>query len=196
MWIAVSGAVGLLTLSAVSPGTLQTAEQRLFSIGRYQTDNSVRYRTVESRYVIEKIRERPLLGWGMADEIHWGQPWTQTRPADQSYTHVGYLWLVWREGLLGGAVLLALLFLAALWRGRAAAGDLVAAVRTGCQAGLIAMLITNLTFPAFQGTQATYLMGFLVAYSAIPVVARVGVPMPARRAALAGRARARVPALG
>jgi hypothetical protein len=57
------------------------------------------------------------------------------------------------------------------------------------------MLIINLTFPAFQGTQATYLMGFLVAYSAIPVVARVREPVP-ERPALAGRAGARVPAWG
>jgi O-antigen ligase len=188
MWIAVSAAAGLLTLSAVSPGTLSTAEQRLFSIGQYQTDNSVRYRTVESRYVIAKIRERPLLGWGLADTIHWGQPWTQTHPADEDYTHVGYLWLVWREGLLGGAVLLALLVLALLWPGRAAAGGLVAGIRTGCQASLVALLITNLTFPAFQGTQATYLMGFLVAYCAIPVVARQRTPVPSRSAMLVERA--------
>ena len=55
LWIAVTAASGLLTLSAVAPGTLQTAEQRLFSVGSYQTDESLRYRTVESRFVIDKI---------------------------------------------------------------------------------------------------------------------------------------------
>jgi hypothetical protein len=191
MWIAVTTSSGLLTLSAVSPGTLQTAGQRLFSIGSYHTDNSVRYRTVESGFVIDKIRERPWLGSGLGDTIYWGQPWTQTRPAAQSYTHVGYLWLAWREGILGAAVLLTLLALAALWPGRAAGGGLVAALRVGCQSSLIALLIANLTFPAFQGTQITYVMGFLIAYAAIPVVARQRVPATVRAAAVRDRAGAR-----
>lgn len=85
-------AAGLLTLAAVAPGTLRTAEQRLFSIGQYQTDDSVRYRTVESGFIIDKIEQRPLLGWCLAVTIDWGQPWTLTPPEPaQSYTHVGYL---------------------------------------------------------------------------------------------------------
>ena len=195
MWVAVLAASGLLTLSAVAPGTLQTAEERLLSIGSYQTDESLRYRTVESRFVTDKVHERPLLGWGLADTIYWGQPWTSTPPAEQTYTHVGYLWLVWREGILGAGVLLALLVLAALWPGRAAAGGLVAAVRTGCQASLIGLLIANLTFPTFQGTQITYVMGFLVAYSAIPVVAPRRVPA-AGRATLGNRPGSKTLAVG
>jgi hypothetical protein len=186
LWIVVTAAAGILTLSAVAPRTLQTAEQRLFSIGAYHTDNSVRYRAVESGFVIDKIRERPLLGSGLADQIHWGQPWTRTPPESTTYSHVGYLWLLWREGILGGALLLALLLVAVLWPGRAAAGGLVSAIRIGCQASLIALLITNLTFPAFQGTQATCVMGFLVAYSAIPVVARRRIPADVRSADRAG----------
>ena len=85
--------------------------------------------------------------------------------------------------ILGAGVLLGLLILAALWPGRAAAGELVSAVRNGCQASLIALLIANLTFPTFQGTQITYVMGFLVAYCAIPVVAARRMPV-ARRAAM------------
>jgi hypothetical protein len=195
MWMAVAASIGLLTLSAVSPGTLRTAGQRLFSIGSYQTDKSVRYRTVESGFVIDKIREHPLLGSGLGDTIYWGQPWTQTKPTAQSYTHVGYLWLTWREGLLGAAILLTLLALAALWPGRAVGGGLVSALRVGCQSSLIALLIANLTFPAFQGTHITYLMGFLVAYSAIPVAARQRVAAPVRAAA-PDRAGARRLALG
>jgi hypothetical protein len=191
LWIAMTATAGLLTLSAVAPGTFQTAEQRLLSIGSYNSDDSVRYRTVESRFVSAKIRERPLLGWGLADTIHWGQPWTRTPPEDQAYTHVGFLWLLWREGILGGGVLLVLLILAAVWPGRAEAGGLVSAVRTGCQASLIALLITNLTFPTFQGSHITYVMGFLVAYSAIPLVATRRVP-----AAPGHRARSNTLALG
>jgi O-antigen ligase len=191
LWIVVTATAGLLTLSAVSPRTLQTAEQRLFSIGSYHTDNSVRYRAVESGFVIDKIREHPLLGSGLADEIHWGQPWTRTPPESQTYSHVGFLWLFWREGILGGALLLALLIAAALWPGRAAAGGLASAIRVGCQSSLFALLIANLTFPAFQGTQATYVMGFLVAFSAIPVVARRRVPAEVRPALRVNRAGAR-----
>jgi O-antigen ligase len=196
LWISVLAASGLLTLSAVAPGTLQTAEERLLSVGSYQTDESLRYRTVESRFVIDKVHERPLLGWGLADTIYWGQPWTSTRPAEQRYTHVGFLWLLWREGILGGGVLLALLIVAALWPGRAAAGGLVSAVRTGCQASLIALLIANLTFPTFQGTQITYVMGFLVAYCAIPVVAARRIPAAGRPALQDDRAGSRTLAMG
>jgi O-antigen ligase len=195
MWIAVAASGGLLTLSAVSPGTLQTAGQRLFSIGSYHTDKSVRYRTVESGFVIDKIRESPWIGSGLGDTIYWGQPWTQTRPAAQSYTHVGYLWLTWREGILGAAILLTLLALAALWPGRAAGGGLVAAMRVGAQSSLIALLIANLTFPLFQGTQITYAMGFLVAYAAIPVLARQPMPAAVRTPAPGDRAARRL-ALG
>jgi hypothetical protein len=191
MWITVTAAAGLLTLSAIAPGTLKTAEQRLFSIGSYQVDNSVRYRTVESGFVIDKIRESPWVGSGLADTIYWGQPWTTTPPETQTYSHVGYLWLAWREGILGAAVLITLLLLAALWPGRAMAGGLAQAIRVGCQSSLLGLLIVNLTFPAFQGTQITYLIGFLIAYSAIPVVARSRVPAAVRASVLAERAGSR-----
>jgi O-antigen ligase len=171
--IAICCVVGVTTLAAVSPSTLQTAEQRLLSIGQYKTDPSVRYRTVESGFVLAKIRAKPLLGWGLGDTIFWGQPWDQSPPIAQSYTHVGYLWLVWREGLLGAAVFLLLLALSAAWPGRARGGNLVATMRIGAQASVVTILIMNFSYPAFhQGSQATYTMGFLVAYCALPVLSR------------------------
>jgi hypothetical protein len=171
--IVVAATVGVSVLAAVSPTTLQTAEQRLLSIGQYQTDNSVRYRTVESGFVIAKIRAKPLLGWGLGDTIYWGQPWDQVPPSAQSYTHVGYLWLFWHEGLLGGAVFLLLLALSALWPGRARAGPIVTSIKIGAQAAIVALLIENFTFPVFhQGSQIAYVMGFLVAYCALPTVLR------------------------
>ena len=171
--IVVCTIIGVSVLAAVSPRTLQTAEQRLLSIGSYQTDNSVRYRTVESGFVIAKIRAKPLLGWGLGDTIFWGQPWDQVPPSAQSYTHVGYLWLFWHEGLLGGIAFLVLLAFSLVAPGRARGGELVAAIRIGAQASIIALLIANFTFPAFhQGSQITYVMGFLVAYCALPVLSR------------------------
>ena len=170
--LAVSVIIGVSVLAAVSPSTLQTAEQRLLSIGQYQTDNSVRYRTVESGFVLAKIRAKPLLGWGLGDTIYWGQPWQQDPSSATPYSHVGYLWLAWREGLLGGGVLLLLLALSALWPGRARGGDLVTATKIACQASILTLLIVNFTFPVFnQGSQSSYVVGFLIAYCALPVLA-------------------------
>jgi len=182
MLIATCAIVGTLVLAAVSPSTLATAEQRLFSIGQYQTDNSVRYRSVESGFVIAKIGAKPLLGWGLGDAIFWGQPWDRVLPSEQSYTHVGYLWLFWHEGILGGAIFLLMLALSAAWPGRARGGRVVAAIKTGGQASVVVLLIANLTFPAFhQGSQITYVMGFLLAYCALPTVSRLGATVRTRR---------------
>jgi hypothetical protein len=170
--ITVCVVIGITVLAAVSPSTLRTAEQRLLSIGQYQTDNSVRYRDVESQFVLAKIRAKPLLGWGLGDNIYWNQPWLKSGPpTEESYTHVGYLWLLWREGALGAGVILALLLLSCLWPGRARGGDLVAAIKLGSQASLVALLIVNITFPVFnQGSQAVYMVGFMVACAALPVL--------------------------
>jgi hypothetical protein len=171
--LALSLVIGVSVLAAVSPNTLLTAEQRLTSIGQYQTDLSVRYRNVESGFVLAKIRAKPLLGWGLADTIYWGQPWTQTPPSPESYTHVGYFWMVWREGVLGAGVILLLLGLSCIWPGRARDGRVVNAVKVGAQISLVAMLIVNVTFPVFsQGSQATYMVGFLVAYCAVSSLPR------------------------
>jgi hypothetical protein len=89
--------------------------------------------------------------------------------------------LFWRDGILGGAVFLLLLGLSAAWPGRARAGNMVATMRIGAQATIVAILIMNLSYPAFhQGSQATYTMGFLVAYCAVPVFARRRTPADPR----------------
>ena len=172
--IAITTVVGVFALGALAPSTLVTAEQRLTSIGQYLTDNSVRYRTVESQFVLAKIRAKPLQGWGLGDTIYWAQPWEHNGPPiEQSYTHVGYLWLFWREGLLGSAVLLLLLGLSALWPGRLRGGGTASAVKSGCQGAVLALAIANFTFPVFQqGSQITYVMGFLIAYCALPAFPR------------------------
>jgi len=183
--VAVCFAMGTTVLAAVSPSTLRTAEQRLLSIGQYQTDNSVRYRDVESQFVLAKIRAKPLLGWGLADNIYWNQPWLKSGPpTEESYTHVGYLWLLWREGALGGGVILLLLLLSCLWPGRARGGEAVAAIKVGSQMSLVALLIVNITFPVFnQGSQAVYMVGFMIACCALPVLgARQTSPLLLRRA--------------
>ena len=59
-----------------SPADLTAAEQRLSSVGQYGTDRSVRYRIVESRHVVEQIRERPVVGSGLGASILWDGPTT------------------------------------------------------------------------------------------------------------------------
>jgi O-Antigen ligase len=172
--LVIATAVGVSALAAISPTTLVTAEQRLTSIGQFTTDNSVRYRNVESAFVLAKIRAKPLAGWGLGDTIFWAQPWEHNGPPiEQSYTHVGYLWMLWREGFLGSALLLALLALSAIWPGRLRLGGAATAVKSGCQGAVVALAIANFTFPAFQqGSQITYVMGFLIAYCALPAIPR------------------------
>lgn len=181
--IAVSVVIGLSVLAAVSPATLRTAEQRLISIGQYQTDNSVRYREVESEFVLAKIRAKPLLGWGLGDTIYWGQPWQQVPPSAAPYSHIGYLWVAWKEGLLGGGVLLVLLLLSALWPGRARDGGLLGAIKIASQASIVALLIVNFTFPVFnQGSQAAYVVGLMIALCAV-TTSPGGAPSPEERRA-------------
>lgn len=181
LWGFVGIVVATVVLSTALPGTLQTARERLLSIDQYQTDNSLRYRSVESRNVMVKIRQDPVFGSGLGASIYWGRPWERVPPSTQTYTHNGFLWLTWRAGLLGAAVALTLLGLSIGWRGRAAAGPLVAALRTGCQASLLALLVANVTFPVFQGYEITFVLGFLIAYCALPVSRSGGTHASATR---------------
>jgi hypothetical protein len=49
----------------------------------------------------------------------------------------------------------------------------VTSIKIGAQAAIVALLIENFTFPVFhQGSQIAYVMGFLVAYCALPTVLR------------------------
>jgi O-antigen ligase len=176
LWMAIVAVIGLSALATVAPGTLQTARQRLLSIGQYQSDDSVRYRRVESEHVIREIARAPLAGSGLAATIWWGQPWTQTPATTQLYTHDGYLWLIWRLGLIGAAVLFGLLFAAVAWRGPPRGDAQFVAIRSGSQASLLALLIASVTFPTFNGFGITFMMGLLLAILAQPRVAEHVAP--------------------
>jgi O-Antigen ligase len=149
----------ILALGAI--GELQTAGQRLASVSEYGVDNSLEYRQVESRNVVDAIQERPLLGSGLGATITWGKQnvfATQTTP----FSHVGYLWLAWKMGVPIAIGLIALLAVAVLRSPRAEDEDL-RVLRAGSQAALLALLLIAVTFPPFNAFGITAVMGVLTA---------------------------------
>jgi O-antigen ligase len=158
----------LAVMATVAPSTLGAARERLMSIGQYGSDNSLRYRVVESRHVTEQIRRRPLLGAGPGAQILWGRPWEQVKPRLTHYAHNGYLWLTWKLGALLALVLLVLL-LAAVLRRPPRGNTVEAAVARGAQVGLLALLLASATFPSFSALAITAVMGVLMAVAlAVP----------------------------
>lgn len=172
LWTVTVAVVALVVTSEVSPRTLQTASARLLSIGQYEADNSLRYRRVESEHVLREIAEAPVVGSGLGASIWWGRPWDRVPPTFETYVHNGYLWLVWKLGLIGSLALVLTLLLAIAWRGPPEGGALFAAVRVGAQASLLALLVAAITFPSFTASGVTTAMGVLVAICALPRIAR------------------------
>ncbi|MEJ7787935.1 MAG: O-antigen ligase family protein [Solirubrobacteraceae bacterium] len=152
-----------VVFSTVAPGQLQTARERLLSVGQYGTDDSLRYRRVESRHVAEQIRERPIAGSGLAATIHWGRPWQQVPPRTVRYTHNGYLSLVWRLGLPGALLIFAVLVWSIISRPPPGETPRSLAVRNGCQAALLVLAVGNVTFPTFSGLSIMPVIGVLLA---------------------------------
>jgi O-antigen ligase len=160
--------LGIMT--TVAPSTLGAARERLLSIGQYGSDNSLRYRIVESRHVIDQIEEAPILGWGPGAEILWGRPWEFVKPSSTPYAHNGYLWLAWKLGIPIALLLIALL-LAAILRRPPRGNSIDAAVARGCQLALVALLLATATFPSFSALSITASMGVMIA---------VAIAMPRR----------------
>ena len=167
---------------ALSPGTFTTAEQRLASVTQFGSDNSVRYRVVESEHVLARIEAHPLTGSALGATIFWGRPWEGVPPEARNYSHDGYLWLGWKLGIPAAALLIGLIAAAAFWPGTPDAEPLFLAVRRGCQAALAALLIISATFPVFNTLEITALAGLLLAIAFMPAGARgarAGVPIAA-----------------
>lgn len=146
----------------VAPTDLAGARERLVSVGQYGADRSLRFRTLEADHVIEQIRAEPILGSGLGATILWGRPYEHVRPAYQSFSHNSYLWLVWKLGF-PGAALLAMLFVYALV-GRRRPGDTAtaAAVQIGAQAALFACALQAFVYPNFVAS-ITVSIGLLLA---------------------------------
>jgi hypothetical protein len=160
--------LAIVVLGAASPRTLSTAQQRLLSLGQYSSDDSVRYRVVESRAVLAQVRAHPLAGAGLAGEIFWGQPWAQVPPKSYAYSHNGYLWLAWKLGIPGAAILILVIAFAVLLRAPPFDDTVSAGVRRGAQGALLGLLLATMTFPSFNTLSITPAMGVLIALAIAP----------------------------
>jgi O-antigen ligase len=176
--------LALAALSAVAPGELATARERLLSLGQYASDDSVRYRVRESEHVLQQIRARPLAGSGLAATIFWGQPWAQAPPKSYAYSHNGYLWLAWRLGIPAAALLMIMLGFAVLRRPPPVDDGLTAALRRAAQGALAGVLVATVTFPSFSTLSITPVIGVLLALALAPL-SRPGRPVPTARSARA-----------
>ncbi len=154
--------------ATVAPGQFTVASERLLSVGNFKNDSSLRYRIIESSHVLEEIREQPILGSGLGATIFWGRPAEGVPPKTYSYTHNGYLWLVWKLGA-GGAALLSMLFAVAFLRRRRSGDErgLSEVAGKGAQAALLVLLILAVTAPVFSSS-TTPLTGLLLALGLMP----------------------------
>lgn len=160
--------VGLVGLSLVAPGELATARERLLSIGQAASSDSIRYRIVESRHVLDLIEKHPVAGSGFGAKVYWGRPWQRVRPRYYTYTHNGYLWIAWKLGIPAAVLLLLLIAAAVAMRAPPAMPPLERAMRNGAQGGLLMLLIASATFPSFNTQAITAVMGLLLAVSLLP----------------------------
>lgn len=161
----------LAVLGTVSPTTLGAARERLLSLGRYQSDNSLRYRITETHHVAAQIREHPITGSGLAATIYWGRPWEQVPPASEAFVHNGYLWIAWKLGIPAAIVLFSFLLAALLAPAPAARAPdpLGTSLRSGAKAALFALLLTSITFPSFTSLSASAVVGMLAAIAWLPM---------------------------
>jgi O-Antigen ligase len=171
--------VALVVLSVFAPATLTTAQQRLNSVGSYTTDNSLRYRVVESGFVYQQIRAHPLTGSALGASIFWGRPWAHVKPTDHTYSHDGFLWLAWKIGIPAAALLVTLFAAAVLVRVRGDEELLSRAVRRGAQGAILGLLIATLTFPSFSQLSIAPVMGVLLALAISPQLTRSSTAVPA-----------------
>jgi hypothetical protein len=155
-------------LATVSPGNLSKIEARVLTLGQAQTDDSVRYRVVETGYVLHKIKARPWLGWGLGDTIYWGQFWNQVPPRAAWFSHNGYLWVIWKIGIIPAALLFGLLAWAIAARASPDADPVLRSLRVGAQGGLLVLALSSVTFPSFNSITITATMGVLLAICLTP----------------------------
>lgn len=178
-WGPLALVVFFAVMSTVMPDTLGAARERLLSLGRYQNDNSLRYRLVESRRVLDEIEKRPLTGSGLAATIYWGRPWEQVPPKEERFAHNGYLWITWKLGLIGAALLFGAMLFVLIGRAPPTPSPLLRMLRTGAKAGLLALLLSSVTFPSFTQLSGAATLGVVVALAVAPL--RGGArPLPRR----------------
>ncbi|MEA2213034.1 MAG: O-Antigen ligase [Solirubrobacteraceae bacterium] len=161
--LVITGLLTLGVLAAAFPADLTKIEARALTLGQATSDNSVRYRVVETQHVMRKVRAQPLAGSGLGDTMYWGQPWEQVRPRATWFAHNGYLWIIWKLGVLQAALLFGLLAWAVVSPARPERDRDARALRVAAQGGLLVLCLSSLTFPSFNSDTITATMGVLLA---------------------------------
>jgi hypothetical protein len=154
--------------AAIAPAEVRTAAERLASVRGGGSEATLRYRLVESRYVVDRIEDAPLSGSGLGATIRWGRPYDDVPPSTETYSHNGYLWLAWKLGIPAAAVLIGLLALLISSPRRPSAVSRVTALVTGAQASLLGVLLVSVTFPPFNALTLTATLGMLIAMAVLP----------------------------
>jgi O-antigen ligase/polysaccharide polymerase Wzy-like membrane protein len=168
-WGPLALVVFFVVMSTVAPDTLGAARERLLSLGRYESDNSLRFRLTESRHVVDEIKQSPVFGSGLAASIYWGRPWEGVKPTERTFAHNAYLWLAWKLGLVGAVLLVGAILFVLIGRAPPTADPLFKSLRTGAKASLLALALTSVTFPAFTLLAAAAGVGLLIAFSVVPM---------------------------
>ncbi len=158
----------LALLYTLLPSDLGAIEARVLTLGQASDLNTVRYRAVETGFLLQKVEARPLLGWGAGDTLYWGQPWELVPPTATWFAHNGYLWVIWKFGAFVAALLFLLLAWAIASRAPPERDPKMRAFRVGAQGGLLLLLLSSVTFPSFNSLTITATMGVLMAICFMP----------------------------
>ena len=182
-WGPVAALILFAGLATAAPADLAAARERLVSLSQYSNDDSVRSRVVETRHVTSAIKLAPWTGSGLGAVIWWGRPWQNVPPRFNWYSHNGYLWITWKLGIVGAALLFALLGWAAISRAPPNEDPSLRWIRVGAQTALLVLLLSSITFPSFNSLSITVTMGVLAALALTPrlgsaPVAREPLPGP------------------
>jgi O-antigen ligase len=166
---------GLLTAMALlaafatfAPEDFTAARERLVSLGQYSNDDSVRIRLLETKHVVAQIEDSPVVGSGLGATTFWGRPWQNIEPEANAYAHNGYLWVIWKTGLVAGLCLFLLMAWAIFSRPPPGQGPVHKTLRIGSQAALFTLLLSSVTFPSFNALDITAAMGVLAALCLSP----------------------------
>jgi hypothetical protein len=149
------------SMAAVAPEELEAVSERLASISGYARDPAVSYRKAESRLVLEHIRAHPIAGSGLGASMLIGRPGTTVQPRPRRYAENGYLWLVWKVGLVVALIACALVVMAILWNHRGQPPQ-ERAIGLGAQAGLVTLMVSGVNFAVFDSFSGTMAMGMLI----------------------------------
>jgi O-antigen ligase/polysaccharide polymerase Wzy-like membrane protein len=168
-WGPIAAVVLLVALTAL--GQLRTAAERLSSVTRYGSDDSLSHREVEAQHVMQAIAERPLTGAGFGAMITWGKEdvfQTITTP----FAHNGYLWLAWKIGIPAALLAVLLILATVMRRGPPSDDPQLETLRIACQATLLGLLAVCMAWPIFNTLGLTAAMGVMLAVCLAP---RAGV---------------------